>query len=185
MKDSPPLVYNPPMDLDATLDRLATDPSTPVDAAEIALLLARDEHAELDIPGYLNCLADLACQARPHTSGDLEKCVAGLSQFLFDELRFRGNVQNYYDPDNSYLNRVLDQRLGLPITLSIVTMAVAARAGLTVHGVGLPGHFVVKAVAGEQEVIFDPFHGGQVLSPCDCEQLVQQVTGRAVHGDAG
>ena len=111
-------------------------------------------------------------------SGDLERRVAGLSQFLFDDLRFRGNVQDYYSPDNSYLNRVLDRRLGLPITLSVVTMAVAARAGLTVHGVGLPGHFVAKAVDGQEEVIFDPFHGGQVLTPCDCELLVQQVTGK-------
>ena len=98
---------------------------------------------------------------------------------MFDELRFRGNVQNYYDPDNSYLNQVLDRRLGLPITLSVVTMAVGARAGLMVHGIGLPGHFVVKAVADGQEVIFDPFHGGQILSPCDCELLVRHVTGKS------
>jgi regulator of sirC expression with transglutaminase-like and TPR domain len=179
----PPLAYNPPMDLDAALDRLAADPSASMDVAEVALLLAHDEYPDLDIPAALVRLADLACQARPHIARnaacDLERRVAGLSQFLFDELRFRGNVQNYYDPDNSYLNSVLDRRLGLPITLSIVTMAVAARAGLTVHGIGLPGHFVVKAVDGVQEVIFDPFHGGQVLTPCDCEQLVRQVTGQS------
>jgi regulator of sirC expression with transglutaminase-like and TPR domain len=166
------------MDLDAALDRLAADPSAPMDVAELALHLARDEFPDLDVSGYLAQLDELACQARPHLNGDLEQRVGGLSQFLFDELRFRGNVQHYYDPDNSYLNRVIDQRMGLPITLSVVTMAVGSRAGLTVHGVGLPGHFVVKAVDGEQEVIFDPFHGGQVLSPCDCELLVQQVTGQ-------
>jgi regulator of sirC expression with transglutaminase-like and TPR domain len=166
------------MDLDAALDRLAADPSASEDVAEIALLLARDEYADLDVPADLARLADLACQARPHLTGDLERRVAALSRFLFDELRFRGNVQDYYDPDNSYLNRVLDRRLGLPITLSVVTMAVATRAGLRVHGVGLPGHFVVMAVDDGQEVIFDPFHGGQPLSPCDCEQLVQQVTGQ-------
>jgi regulator of sirC expression with transglutaminase-like and TPR domain len=170
------------MDLDAALDRLAADPSAPEDVAVIALLLARDEYPDLDLPADLARLADLACQCQPHLARnvhcDLERRVAGLSHFLFDDLRFRGNVQNYYDPDNSYLNRVLDCRLGLPITLSVVTIAVAARAGLTVHGVGLPGHFVVKAVEDEHEVIFDPFHGGQVLSPCDCELLVQQVTGQ-------
>jgi regulator of sirC expression with transglutaminase-like and TPR domain len=171
------------MDLDAALDRLAADPSASMDVAEISLLLARDEYRDLDVRADLNRLGDLACQARPFLARnapcDLERRVAGLSQFLFDELRFRGHVQDYYDADNSYLNRVLDRRLGLPITLSIVTMAVAARADLTVHGIGLPGHFVVKAVDGGQEVLFDPFHGGQVLSPCDCEQLVQQVTGRS------
>jgi regulator of sirC expression with transglutaminase-like and TPR domain len=170
------------MELDSALDRLAADPSAPTDVAELALLLARDEHSDLDFADYLARLDDLGCQARPfvakNATSDLEQQVAGLSQFLFDELRFRGNVQDYYDPDNSYLNCVIERRLGLPITLSVVTMAVAARAGLTVHGVGLPGHFVVKAIAGSEEVIFDPFHGGQVLSVCDCELLVQQVTGQ-------
>lgn len=167
------------MDLDAALDSLAADPSAPLDVAELSLHLARDEFPDLDVADYLNRLANLAQQARSHMSGDLERRVAGLSQFLFDDLRFRGNVQDYYEADNSYLNRVLDRRLGLPITLSVVTMAVATRAGLTVHGIGLPGHFVAKAVDGGREVIFDPFHGGQILSPCDCEQLVQQVTGQA------
>ena len=173
------------MELDAALDRLATDPSAPVDVAELGLYLARDEFPDLDAPAYLARLDDLASQARPHLAGDLEHRVTGLSHFLFDELRFRGNVRNYYDPANSYLNRVLDRRMGLPITLSVVTMAVAGRAGLTVHGIGLPGHFVVKAVEGGQEVIFDPFHGGQILSPCDCELLIQQVTGQpfAVTGE--
>jgi regulator of sirC expression with transglutaminase-like and TPR domain len=166
------------MDLDAALDRLAADPSASVDVAELALLLARDEFPDLDVPAYLTCLDKLGDQTRPQLTGDLDHRVTGLSHFLFDELRFRGNVLNYHDPANSYLNRVLDRRMGLPITLSVVTMAVAGRAGLTTHGIGLPGHFVVKAVDAGQEVIFDPFHGGQVLSPCDCEQLVQQVTGQ-------
>jgi regulator of sirC expression with transglutaminase-like and TPR domain len=166
------------MDVDVALGQLTADPSANLDVAELALLLARDEHPDLNIADYLNSLTDLGHQAQTRMSGDLERRVAGLSQFLFDDLRFRGNVQDYYSPDNSYLNRVLDWRLGLPITLSVVAMAVAARAGLTVHGVGLPGHFVVKAVEGSQEVIFDPFHGGQVLTPCDCEMLVQQVTGK-------
>jgi regulator of sirC expression with transglutaminase-like and TPR domain len=166
------------MDLDAALDRLASDPSAPLDAAELALLVARDEYPDLDLAAYAVQLDDLARQARPRMRGDLEARVAGLSQFLFDELRFRGNVQHYYEPDNSYLNRVLDRRLGIPITLSVVTMAVGTRAGLEVHGLGLPGHFIVKAVEGDQEVLFDPFHGGQVLTPCDCELLVQQVTGQ-------
>jgi regulator of sirC expression with transglutaminase-like and TPR domain len=145
--------------------------------AELALLVARDEYPDLDVPAYLARLDDLAERARPRLSGGLEERVGGLSQFLFDELRFRGNLQRYHEADNSYLNRVLDRRLGLPITLSVVTMAVGTRAGLTVVGLGLPGHFVVKAVDGDEEVIFDPFHGGQVLTHCDCELLIQQVTG--------
>jgi regulator of sirC expression with transglutaminase-like and TPR domain len=89
---------------------------------------------------------------------------------------FRGNAQDYYDPRNSYLNQVLDRRTGIPISLSAVAMAVGARAGLEVVGIGLPGHFVVKAVADREEILFDPFHGGRQLTPEDCELLVQQVT---------
>src|SRR5205823_6240493 len=80
---------------------------------------------------------------------------------------------------NSYLNEVLDRRTGLPITLSMVAMAIGQRAGLLVAGIGLPGHFVVKATAEGREVLFDPFHGGRQLTPADCETLVQQITGMA------
>src|SRR5438093_9645650 len=90
---------------------------------------------------------------------------------------FRGNRQDYYDARNSYLNEVLDRRTGIPITLSAVAMAVGGRAGLAVVGVGLPGHFVAKAVGDGREVIFDPFHGGRVLSREDCEILVEKVVG--------
>jgi regulator of sirC expression with transglutaminase-like and TPR domain len=73
---------------------------------------------------------------------------------------------------------VIDRRMGLPITLSIVAMAVGSRAGLDIAGLGLPGHFVVKVVDSSDEVIFDPFHGGRVLEPDECEQMIQQVTGQ-------
>src|SRR5262249_14246110 len=82
-------------------------------------------------------------------------------------------------PRNSYLNQALDRRTGLPITLSVVAMAVGTRAGLAVVGVGLPGHFVAKAVGADDEVLFDPFHGGRRLTVEDCENLVHQVTGTA------
>src|SRR5262249_42957042 len=84
----------------------------------------------------------------PNWSGDLEKRVRGLSRYLFHEMGFRGNTRHYYDPRNSYLNQVIDRRTGLPITLSAVAMAIGRRAGLDVVGVGLPGHFVAKAVDG-------------------------------------
>ena len=90
---------------------------------------------------------------------------------------FRGNLQEYYDARNSYFNDVLDRRTGIPISLSAVVMAVGACAGLRIVGVGLPGHFVVKATEAGEEVLFDPFHGGRVLTPQECETLVEQVTG--------
>src|SRR5262249_46587327 len=95
----------------------------------------------------------------------------------FHDMGFRGNVQKYYDPRNSYLNLVLDRRTGIPITLSLVAMAVGERSGLRVLGVGLPGHFVVKAVEGGEEILFDPFHGGRRLTVRECENLIEQLTG--------
>jgi regulator of sirC expression with transglutaminase-like and TPR domain len=169
------------MDVDAALAVLARDASTPLGVAELALHLARDEYPDLDVEAYLNELAGMAHEARAYLRGNLEARVTGLCRYLFHEMGFRGNRQEYYDPRNSYLNQVLDRRTGLPITLSVVAMAVGVRAGLTVVGVGLPGHFVAKAVAEGHAVIFDCFHGGRRLLPEDCENLVRQVTQVAFH----
>ena len=166
------------MDLDATLNLLAGDPRGSVDVAEIALHLARDEYPELDVEAHLSELAGMAHEAARYIRGDLPARVTGLCRYLFHEMGFRGNVQQYYDARNSYLNQVLERRTGIPITLSAVAMAVGARAGLTLHGVGLPAHFVVKATDNKREVIFDPFHGGRHLTPPECETLVEQLTGK-------
>jgi regulator of sirC expression with transglutaminase-like and TPR domain len=168
------------MDLDAALRLLADDPAAPLDLAELALRLAGDEYPDLDVEAYLGELDGMAREARLYVRGDLEAQVTGLCRYLFHEMGFNGNTQHYYDPRNSYLNEVLDRRTGLPITLSVVAMAVGARAGLKVAGVGLPGHFVAKAVDGDQEVLFDPFHGGRRLTPEQCERLVERVTGQPV-----
>jgi regulator of sirC expression with transglutaminase-like and TPR domain len=120
----------------------------------------------------------MAHEARHYLTGSLQAQVQGFCRYLFHEMGFRGNKQEYYDARNSYLNDVLDRRTGLPITLSIVAIAVGARAGLEIVGLGLPGHFVVKAVADGRDVIFDPFHGGRMLTHEECEGLVQQVTGQ-------
>src|SRR5262249_50007230 len=139
--------------------------------------LARDEYTGLDVEGYLAELDAMAGEAKAYVRGDLAARVTGLCRYLFHELGFRGNAQDYYDPRNSYLNQVLDRRTGIPISLSAVAMIVGNRVGLTVVGVGLPGHFVAKAVDGAQEVIFDPFHGGRLLSIEECESTVQRVIG--------
>jgi regulator of sirC expression with transglutaminase-like and TPR domain len=165
------------MNLDAALDVLAKNPTAPLDVAELTLHLARDEYADLDVEAYLNLLNGMAHEARTYLRGDLSAKVTGLCRYLFHEMGFRGNKREYYDPRNSYLNQVLERRTGIPITLSAVTMAVAARAGLDIVGVGLPGHFVVKVLQEKDEILLDPFHGGRRLDPTDCENLVRQVTG--------
>ena len=97
---------------------------------------------------------------------------------MFHDLGFRGNTDNYYDPRNSYLNDVMDRRTGLPIALSALTMAVGRRAGLEIAGVGLPGHFMTKMIAGTRAILFDPFNGGRILSPNECAEMLERVTGQ-------
>ena len=166
------------MNLDATLNLLVSEPGTSVDLAEVGLYLARDEYPDLDVEAYLSQLAAMAHEAQRYMTGDLDARVAGLCRYLFHDMGFHGNVQAYYDPRNSYLNEVMERRTGIPITLSVIVIAVGLRAGMKIAGVGLPGHFIVKGVEQSQELLVDPFHGGRRLTPQECEHLVEQVTGQ-------
>jgi regulator of sirC expression with transglutaminase-like and TPR domain len=166
------------MDLDAALELLAREPDAPLDLAELALLLARDEYPDLDVQAYLQQLDGMAHEVRPYLrGGDLGKRVARFCRYLFFDMGFRGNVKDYYDPRNSYLNEVLEHRTGIPIALAAVAIGVGTRAGLDVRGVGLPGHFICKVIEEGEEILVDAFHGGRFLSYTDCENLVRQVTG--------
>lgn len=169
--------YNLLMNLDATLALLARDADAPIDLAEVALHLARDEYPHLDVEGYLAELAGMACEAARYLGNSLESQVTGLCRYLFHDNGFRGNLSQYYDPRNSYLNDVMDRQFGIPITLSIVTMAVGRRLGMNVDGVGLPGHFVALAMRDDERIFFDPFHEGRRLTPDDCSALIQQSSG--------
>ena len=150
--------------------------------AEAALLIAQDAYPDLDIEAYLFRLDELAEPLRPDWQqyAPLEEQVAALNGHLFGEIGFRGNREAYYDPRNSYLNEVLDRKLGLPITLSLVYMEVAGRLGLSVSGIGLPGHFIVAAERDGVSLFLDPFDGGEVLTAEDCERLVQDTYGSSV-----
>jgi regulator of sirC expression with transglutaminase-like and TPR domain len=174
-------LYNGRMDLDAILSMLVVNPRASVDLAEVALLLARDQYPDLDVEAYLGQLSAMAHEAQRYMVGHLEARLTGLCRYLFHDMGFRGNVQSYYDPRNSYLNEVLERRTGIPITLSLIAIAVGTRAGLHVEGVGLPGHFIAKAVEGDEELLFDPFHGGRRLTEEECANLVEQTTGQPFH----
>jgi regulator of sirC expression with transglutaminase-like and TPR domain len=169
------------MTLNEELARLAVDADAACDLAALALQLARDEYPDLDVEAYLSELAGMGHEAAKYQRGDLEARVVGLCRYLCHEMGFRGNQQDYYDPRNSYLNQVIDRRTGIPITLSLVAMTVGHKAGLDVQGVGLPQHFIVKAVDGDHEIFFDPFHGGRILTVEECELLVERISGRPFH----
>jgi regulator of sirC expression with transglutaminase-like and TPR domain len=167
------------MKLSDVLASLSEDAYYPVDLARVALLIAHDAYPRMNPRAYLRRIDRLADQLRPRLTGSLAARTAELSSFLFEECGFAGNTEHYYDPRNSYLNKVLDRQIGLPISLSLVAMAVGSRAGLPVVGVALPGHFVAKAVGKDgDEVIFDPFNGGQFLDTDACEAMVTAITGR-------
>jgi regulator of sirC expression with transglutaminase-like and TPR domain len=100
-----------------------------------------------------------------------------LAHFLFEEMEFQGNMATYFDPRNNFLNDVLDRRLGIPITLSILFVAIAQRLGLPAFGIGMPGHFIAAVRYGEQDYYFDPYHEGKRLTLQDCANLVRQTAG--------
>jgi regulator of sirC expression with transglutaminase-like and TPR domain len=165
--------------------RLVSGPDASVDLAEASLVIASGEYPGLDVPHYLATLDRLGCQARERLGRSPRDQVAGLNRYLFEEEGFRGAVEDYYDPRNSYLSDVIDRRMGIPITLSIIYMEVARRAGLEVFGVGLPGHFLVRAEGPGGTVLVDPFHGGAILSESDCQKRLDRVFEGRLRLEAG
>lgn len=156
---------------------LVARPEEDVDLAEAALLIACEEYPSLEPRRYLARLDAMGEALAPRLSGAAEALEAAttLRQYLFREEGFHGNTDSYYDPRNSFLNDVLDRRTGIPITLSAVYIEVARRAGVSVFGVGLPGHFVVKLLGADREILVDPFHGGAVLSERDCQARLDRI----------
>ena len=176
---------------------LSPDP----DLAIAALMIARVEYPKLDAGPYLDELDAIGREARrrvtaapahrqatpPRVDPERYSRVLALNDYLFNELRFVGNESNYEDPRNSFLNEVLDRRTGIPISLALLYMEVARRAGLQVEGVNFPGHFLVRCPARRglqysdagvtEDLIIDAFHAGALLSEDACCQLLRRHTG--------
>ena len=150
-----------------------------VDLATSALLIARLEYPSLETRPYLRRLDDMArtIHSRLDEGADPQTRLAALCVYLFEEEGFRGNNEEYYDPRNSFLNDVLDRRVGIPITLSTVFIEVGQRTGLEVSGVGLPGHFIVRVHDDRGDVLVDPFHGGALLTEDDCQKRLDRISG--------
>jgi len=157
--------------------------------AEACLLIAEDAYPGLDVQHYLAEIERMAARLRGRVKGgDPEEKVIALNQFLFDDLGFTGNADDYYDPRNSYLNEVLDRRVGIPISLSIVYMEVGRKIGLPLGGVSFPGHFLVRLGLRGSTLVLDPFSGGVPLSEQDLRKLLRRViagSGRAGLRSAG
>ncbi len=150
-----------------------------MDLARAALAIALPEYPELDVEEYLSRLERLAESVREAAggAGDAYRRLACMEYVLFKQRGFKGNAEDYYDPENSFLNRVMDRGTGIPITLSVLYMEVARRVGLEVRGVGFPGHFLVKTECDGEEVFVDPFHGGNILSHSELQELLDGMYG--------
>ena len=154
----------------------------PVPLARGALLIAKEEYPNLDIDEHLDKIATLAREAEPivRAGEDTVERVQLLSHFLFELKGFEGNAENYNDPRNSFLNDVINRRLGLPITLSLVYLEVGRRLGINLYGVSFPNHFLVKAVDERGELIIDPFVGGKILALDEIRARLTQIYGQPV-----
>ncbi|HSD44601.1 MAG TPA: tetratricopeptide repeat protein [Burkholderiales bacterium] len=145
--------------------------------AEACLLIAQDEYPGIDVAGCIAQLDAIAATIRGRLAADAstEQRVAAINRHLFGELGFAGNVEAYYDPRNSYLNEVLERRIGIPITLCIVYLEVARRLGLPAQGVAFPGHFLVKVRLKGGALVLDPFGGGAPQSERELRDRLEQV----------
>ncbi len=154
----------------------------PIPLALGALLIAKEEYPDLDVNRYLDRLAALAREAEPlvQSGADTVERVQLLSDFLFNKKGFEGNREQFGDPRNSFLNEVLERRLGIPITLSLVYIEVGRRLGFNLYGVSFPAHFLVKAVDERGELIIDPFNGGAILGLDEIRARLTQIYGQRV-----
>ena len=151
-----------------------------INLAEGALLVAASEYPGLDVGACLERLAqlgvDLSLRLRPDISA-ADKIIM-LNRYLFDELGFRANSDDYYDPRNSFLNDVLERKLGIPLTLAIIYMEIGRHIGLPLQGVSFPGHFLVRCALREGAVILDPYARGVSLGVDDLKARLAAM-GRA------
>jgi regulator of sirC expression with transglutaminase-like and TPR domain len=162
----------------ALFAHLVSRPEAELDLGQAALMIAEPEYPELDIADYLHDLDQLAASVRSRIEGvsDQTSRASALVQYLLEVEGFRGNLDNYDDPRNSFLNEVLERRLGIPITLAVVMIEVAQRLSIPLCGVSFPGHFLV-GIAGRRALLLDPFTG-QALGPSQLADLLGRVYGQ-------
>jgi regulator of sirC expression with transglutaminase-like and TPR domain len=152
-------------------------PEESVDLARAALLLGAEEEPQAcRVDDCIARLDEMGYEARDQIRGE-QAPIEALNRYVFEESGFIGNEKDYYDPQNSMLHRVLQRRKGIPITLAVIYIEIGRRAGLDIDGIGLPGHFVVRAHAPTGErVLVDPFNG-VILDTDDCQERLDLIYG--------
>ena len=159
------------------MERIVAAPAQDVNLAEGALLIAAAEYGDLDVDGYLTRIDEMGYTLKRRLRSDIgtTEALLALNRYVFEELGFSGNSNDYYDPRNSYLNDVIDRKLGIPITLSVVYIEIGARVGLKLEGVSFPSHFLVKCALREGAVVIDPYARGASLGVRDLQERLKAV----------
>ncbi|HEX6690047.1 MAG TPA: transglutaminase-like domain-containing protein, partial [Burkholderiales bacterium] len=160
-----------------TFEKVLAEKEERIDLARACLMIAQDAYPGLDVERYLGDIERLAIRlrARIPQSGSPEERIVALNQFLYGDLGYWGNAEDYYDPRNSYLNEVLDRRTGIPITLGSVYMELGRRVGLPLEGVSFPGHFLVRLRLRSGTLVLDPFGGGAPQSEPELRKRLERV----------
>ena len=164
-------------------DRFTKEIQRPDEAINLgvaALYIAQEEYPELDCTAYLHQLDLMANELRDRlpTEAYPLKIIRAINEYLFEAQGFVGNNQDYYNPQNSFLNKVLERRTGIPITLSLVYLELAKRIDFPMAGVGMPGHFLVRPTLDEMAIFVDAFHKGEVLFEEDCRDRIKTMYGK-------
>ena len=142
---------------------------------DTALLIARDEYPDLDARAITAQVETYAATLRPRVDGDVDlpSRLTAINRYLFEEIGFAANVDQYDDPRNSYLNEVVDRKLGIPISLAVVQMEVTRRLGMPLDGISFPGHFLVRLPVDDGILVLDPYNRGR---PVSAEELRERAS---------
>ena len=158
-------------------ERLMQQPDDQIALAEASLQIAADHYPDLNKTAYLKTLQQWGTQAARHCRRkNPRRTLEALNRFLFENLKFAGNTEHYYDPKNSFLNEVIDRRIGIPITLSILYMEILRHLDFEAAGVGFPGHFLVRVLIQREPLYIDAFHKGNIMTEEGCREFWEDIT---------
>jgi regulator of sirC expression with transglutaminase-like and TPR domain len=165
------------MDSKTYFEKMMKKPEQQVRLAEAALYIASDEYPEIDISSYLSLLSEWSSTLKKSAARKpLHSRLDVLNDLLFEKMQFSGNIDNYYDPKNSFLNHVIDSRKGIPISLSVIYLELAWNLGLDAAGVGFPGHFLVRINDEGKMLYVDSFYRGRVMTVSDCMEFWNDIS---------
>ncbi|MEM8719662.1 MAG: transglutaminase-like domain-containing protein [Cyanobacteria bacterium P01_G01_bin.39] len=152
-------------------------PDEQIDLAKASLYFAQAEYPDLDVEQYLNFLATTAVEIKTllPSEGYPLKVVQAINNYLFKQLKFQGNKLDYYNPDNSFLHHVIERKLGIPISLSVIYLAIAKRINFPMVGIGMPGHFLIRPEFEDVGIFVDPFNQGEILFIDDCQARLDET----------